>query len=115
MIFFFDFFDFLIFLDFFDFFKFFFQFSLRDYIHIVLFIYLLSKSKVCNMNPSFKVKAYENKVAPDTEHLFDDDFYESLDFVFSFSLLLFLVSFFLSFFLSFFFFPNKKFKTLIYY
>jgi hypothetical protein len=35
------------------------------------------------MNPSFKVKAYENKVAPDTEHLFDDDFYESLDFVIS--------------------------------
>jgi ubiquitin-activating enzyme E1 len=31
------------------------------------------------MNKSFRTVAYEQKVAPDTEHLFNDDFYESLD------------------------------------
>jgi ubiquitin-activating enzyme E1 len=33
------------------------------------------------MNPSFRTAVYESKVAPDTEHIFSDDFYESLDFV----------------------------------
>lgn len=31
------------------------------------------------MNNAFRTIAYEQKVAPDTEHLFNDDFYESLD------------------------------------
>jgi ubiquitin-activating enzyme E1 len=33
------------------------------------------------MNPSFSSIAYESKVAPDTENFFNDQFYESLDFV----------------------------------
>lgn len=33
------------------------------------------------MNPAFRTAVYESKVAPDTEHIFTDDFYESLDFV----------------------------------
>jgi ubiquitin-activating enzyme E1 len=33
------------------------------------------------MNSSFSSVAYESKVAPDTEHFFNDQFYESLDFV----------------------------------
>jgi len=33
------------------------------------------------MNPSFQASAYESKVAPDTEDQFNDDFWESLDFV----------------------------------
>lgn len=33
------------------------------------------------MNPSFRGIAYEQKVATDTEHIFNDDFYEGLDVV----------------------------------
>mmetsp|Transcript_367 Transcript_367/g.668 ORF Transcript_367/g.668 Transcript_367/m.668 type:complete len:1049 (+) Transcript_367:70-3216(+) len=33
------------------------------------------------MNPHFNTKVYESKVAPETEALFNDDFYESLDIV----------------------------------
>lgn len=33
------------------------------------------------MNPSLNYAVYEAKVAPETENLFDDDFYESLTFV----------------------------------
>ena len=33
------------------------------------------------MNPAFNAVAYENKVAPETEELFNDDFFESLDMV----------------------------------
>jgi ubiquitin-activating enzyme E1 len=33
------------------------------------------------MNPAFNVISYENKVAPDTEYLFNDDFFDRLDFV----------------------------------
>ena len=33
------------------------------------------------MNPSFRTAVYETKVAPDTEHIFSDDFFESLDIV----------------------------------
>jgi len=33
------------------------------------------------MNPTFRGQAYEHKVAKDTEHIFDDDFFESLDMV----------------------------------
>jgi ubiquitin-activating enzyme E1 len=31
------------------------------------------------MNSAFQTVSYESKVAPDTEALFNDDFYESLD------------------------------------
>ena len=33
------------------------------------------------MNSSFRVHAYEHKVAPDTEHIFSDDFFDHLDVV----------------------------------
>jgi ubiquitin-activating enzyme E1 len=33
------------------------------------------------MNPLFHAKAFESKVAPETESLFNDDFFEQLDFV----------------------------------
>lgn len=33
------------------------------------------------MNPNLKCAVYETKVAPDTEVIFNDDFYESLNFV----------------------------------
>lgn len=33
------------------------------------------------MNPTFRCNAYEQKVAPDTEHIFNDDFFESLNIV----------------------------------
>lgn len=36
---------------------------------------------VTHMNPSFHAVAYENKVAPETEYLFNDDFFEGLDMV----------------------------------
>lgn len=36
---------------------------------------------VCDMNPAFQSCAYESKVAPDTEDQFNDDFWESLNFV----------------------------------
>jgi ubiquitin-activating enzyme E1 len=36
---------------------------------------------VTAMNPSFRAVAYESKVAPDTEALFNDDFFERLDMV----------------------------------
>ncbi|CAB9502135.1 Ubiquitin-activating enzyme E1 1 [Seminavis robusta] len=36
-------------------------------------------AKACQvMNPDFRVTAYQEKVAPDTEHLFGDDFYDKL-------------------------------------
>lgn len=33
------------------------------------------------MNPAFNAVAFENKVAPETEYIFNDDFFESLDMV----------------------------------
>jgi len=36
---------------------------------------------VTSMNPAFNAVAYENKVAPETEYLFNDDFFEGLDMV----------------------------------
>lgn len=36
---------------------------------------------VTHMNPAFRAVAYESKVAPDTETLFNDDFFENLDMV----------------------------------
>ena len=33
------------------------------------------------MNPRVQAIAYESKVAADTEHVFNDDFFESLDYV----------------------------------
>mmetsp|Transcript_10660 Transcript_10660/g.20981 ORF Transcript_10660/g.20981 Transcript_10660/m.20981 type:complete len:1144 (+) Transcript_10660:286-3717(+) len=36
---------------------------------------------VADMNPAVKIVAKQDLVAPDTEHIFDDDFWESLDFV----------------------------------
>lgn len=36
-------------------------------------------AKACKaMNPDLNIKAYQEKVAPDTEHLFGDDFYDKL-------------------------------------
>lgn len=31
------------------------------------------------MNPSFKIEAHENRVGPDTENIYTDDFFEALD------------------------------------
>eukprot|EP01039_Chlorochromonas_danica_P005873 gene5873-6468_t len=36
---------------------------------------------VKRMNPSFQARAYEHKVANETEHIFNDDFFEALDMV----------------------------------
>ena len=36
---------------------------------------------VKQMNPTLQAIAYESKVAPDTEHIFNDQFFENLDFV----------------------------------
>ena len=33
------------------------------------------------MNPAFSATSFENKVAPETEYIFNDDFFESLDIV----------------------------------
>ena len=33
------------------------------------------------MNPAFNATSFENKVAPETEYIFNDDFFESLDIV----------------------------------
>ena len=38
---------------------------------------------VTAMNPSFQCKAFESKVAADTESIFNDDFFDSLDVVFT--------------------------------
>jgi len=38
-------------------------------------------SAVSKMNPGFNVISYESKVAPDTEDLFNDEFFDRLDFV----------------------------------
>jgi ubiquitin-activating enzyme E1 len=40
---------------------------------------LTAAEAVKKMNPNMKVKAQENRVGPDTEDTFDDDFFESLD------------------------------------
>jgi hypothetical protein len=34
---------------------------------------------VMKMNPSLNIKCYSTRVGPDTEELFDDDFFEALD------------------------------------
>lgn len=31
------------------------------------------------MNPGFNVKSQQNRVGPETEHVYDDDFFEQLD------------------------------------
>eukprot|EP01035_Chromulina_nebulosa_P025282 gene25282-32993_t len=36
---------------------------------------------VTQMNPAFNATSFENKVAPETEYIFNDDFFESLDMV----------------------------------
>jgi len=38
---------------------------------------------VTQMNPAFQSTAYESKVAPDTESIFNDEFFDSLDLVFT--------------------------------
>jgi ubiquitin-activating enzyme E1 len=38
---------------------------------------------VKKMNPAFQATSYENKVGPETEQIFNDDFFDSLDFVFT--------------------------------
>lgn len=34
---------------------------------------------VKQMNPSFKITAHQNRVGPETERVYDDDFFESLN------------------------------------
>lgn len=34
---------------------------------------------VKQMNPSIKITGHQNRVGPDTERVYDDDFFESLD------------------------------------
>lgn len=34
---------------------------------------------VKQMNPALKITAHQNRVGPDTERVYDDDFFESLD------------------------------------
>lgn len=34
---------------------------------------------VKKMNPKVKITAHENRVGPDTEHVYNDDFFEELD------------------------------------
>lgn len=34
---------------------------------------------VARMNPALNIKCYSTRVGPDTEELFDDDFFENLD------------------------------------
>lgn len=34
---------------------------------------------VKQMNPSIKITGHQNRVGPDTERIYDDDFFESLD------------------------------------
>ena len=38
-----------------------------------------AKQAVSKMNPGIKVEAHENRVGPETENVYDDDFFESLN------------------------------------
>jgi len=38
-------------------------------------------ASACRMNPKFRITAHENRVSPDTEDVYNDDFWESVDFV----------------------------------
>ena len=40
---------------------------------------LAQAEAVMRMNPSLNIKCYSTRVGPDTEELFDDDFFEAID------------------------------------